>query len=24
VAFAGERKVYGFRGEVMDALEITA
>ncbi len=24
VAFAGERKVYGFRGEVMDALEKTA
>ncbi|WGS87015.1 urease subunit beta [Methylomonas sp. UP202] len=24
VAFAGERKVYGFRGEVMGALEKTA
>lgn len=24
VAFAGERKVYGFRGEVMGALEQTA
>ncbi|MCQ8130769.1 urease subunit beta [Methylomonas rivi] len=24
VAFAGERKVYGFRGEIMGALEKTA